>query len=208
MAEQWFLRGNYLENCNCPVSCPCTMDITLKPTSPDASCHVTSAFHLREGRYGAIDLSGLGAILVINSPPGQAMGDGHLSAALYLDERASPEQQEALRVILAGEAGGPFAALAPLIGSIVGVRTASIRFAEDGSRRSVQVAGVTDATIAPIAGAIDPARPITLDNLNVYNPGQPLTQAIVVSSSYRDHGLEWDNTGCNAYLTALDMKGP
>jgi hypothetical protein len=208
MAESWFLRGEYLENCNCRVSCPCTMNIQMRPSSDDGSCHVTLGFDIREGRYGSTTLDGLGAVTVLNSPPGQAMGDGNLTAALYLDERASAEQQEALRTILSGEAGGLFGALAPLMGRMLGVRTARITFRTDGQRRTVEVTGVTQATVEPIPGSIDPSRPITLVNMNLFNPGEPLIQAVVVEQSYQDHGLEWNNAGRNAYVTALDLQGP
>ena len=208
MAEPWFLWGEYVENCNCHVSCPCTMSLQLKPSSDDGSCHVTLGFDIRQGRYGAVALDGLGAVVVLNSPPGQSMGEGNLSAALYVDERASAQQQEALRAIFAGEAGGLFGALAPLVGNFLGVKPARIEFGGDAKRRSVQVAGVTEATVEAIPGTIDPARPITLGNMNIFNPGEPLTQAVVVSSSYRDHGLRWDTTGRNGYITALNLQGP
>jgi hypothetical protein len=44
--------------------------------------------------------------------------------------------------------------------------------------------------------------------MNLFNPSEPLTQAIVVSNSYKDHGFEWDNTGRNGYITALNLEGP
>jgi hypothetical protein len=75
-------------------------------------------------------------------------------------------------------------------------------------RCGVRVEGVTEATVEAIPGAIDQSRPITLDNMNIFNPGEPLTQAITVSSSYQDYGLEWDNTGQNGYITALNLDGP
>lgn len=208
MAEQWFLRGDYLENCNCYVSCPCTMNLALKPSSPDGSCHAMLAFNIQQGGYGAVDLSGLGVVVVINTPPGQAMIDGNLSAAVYIDERASAQQQTALQTIFGGQAGGLFGGLGPLIGTMLGVKTASIEFSQDGKRQSVRVAGITEATHEPIAGPINPEQPITLHNMNLFNPGEPLTQAVTVTSSYQDYGLAWDNTGRNAYVTALNLSGP
>ena len=207
MAEKWFIRGNYVENCNCRVSCPCTMDLRFKPSSSDGSCHVTLGFDVRNGRYGAIDLDGLGAVLVLNSPPGQSLADGNLSAALYVDERASSEQQAALQAIFSGQAGGLFGGLAPLIGQILGVKAARIEFGGDAQWRNLRVEGVTEATVEAVPGPIDPTKPITLGNMNLFNPSEVLTQAIVVSSSYQDYGLEWDNTGRNAYITALSLEG-
>ncbi len=208
MAEEWFLKGEYLENCNCRVSCPCTMDLQFKPSSADGSCHVTLAYDIAQGRLGSVDLGGLGAVLVLNSPPGQAMADGNLKAAMYLDERASPQQQEALTTIFSGGAGGIFGLLAPLMGEVLGVKPASIRFEQDGKQRRVRVADVTEVAVEPIPSPLDPGQSITLGGMNMFNPGEPLTQAIVRSSSYRDFGLEWDNTGQNGYVTALNLQGP
>src|SRR5919202_909909 len=70
MAEQWILKGDYLENCNCQVSCPCTMSLQLTPSSTDGSCHVTLAFNITEGHYGGGALGGLGGVLLLKSPPG------------------------------------------------------------------------------------------------------------------------------------------
>jgi hypothetical protein len=208
MAEQWSIGGDYVENCNCQVSCPCTMSLEFKPTSPDQSCHVTLGFNIRQGHYGNVDLGGLGAAVVLNTPPGQSMSQGNLSAALYLDDRASAEQANALQTILGGQAGGLFGALGPLIGNVLGVKKAEFQFGQDGKRRSLRIDGVTDFTIEQVPGSVNPDEPITLGNINIFNPAEPLLQAVVVSSSYRDHGLEWDNTGRNAYIAQFDLKGP
>jgi len=208
MAEKWFLRGEYVENCNCRVSCPCTMDLRFKPSSSDGSCHVTLGFDIRNGRYGAVSLDGLGAVMVINSPAGQSLADGNLSAALYVDERASSEQQAAMQAIFSGQAGGLFGGLGPLIGQLLGVKAARIEFSDDAQRRSLSVEGVTEATVEAVPSPLDPTKSVTLGNMNLFNPSEVLTQGIVVSSSYKDHGLEWGNTGRNGYITALNLEGP
>ena len=208
MAEQWTLRGEYVENCNCLVSCPCSMSLQFTPSSDDGSCHVSLGFDITDGRYGTVNLSGLGAVVVLNSPPGQTMADGNLSAAVYVDERASAAQRAALETIFSGQAGGLFGALAPLLGTALGTKTVPITFSGEGKRRGVSIGGVGAFTVEPIAGTIDPAQPITLHNMNLFNPGQPLTQAVAVASSYADHGMTWDHTGRNGYVTSLDLKGP
>jgi hypothetical protein len=184
------------------------MDMRFKPSSDDGSCHVTLGFDIRNGRYGSVSLDGLGVALVLNSLPGQAFADGNLSAALYLDDRASSEQQAALQTIFAGQAGGLFGALAPLLGQLLGMKLARIEFDGDEKRRGMRIEGITDSTVEAVPGPIDANAPITLLNMNLFNPGQPLTQAITVSSAYQDYGLEWDNTGKNGYITALNLEGP
>lgn len=208
MAEKWSIQGNYVENCNCRVSCPCTMDLRFKPSSSDGSCHVTLGFDIRKGSYGSVSLDGLGAVMVMNSPAGQALADGNLAAALYVDERGSSEQQAALQTIFTGQAGGLFGGLGPLIGQVLGVKPARITFDGDDKRRSVHIEGVTDAMVEAIPSPIDPSKSVTLVNMNLFNPSEVLTQAIVVSNSYKDYGHEWNNTGKNGYITPLNLQGP
>jgi hypothetical protein len=59
MAEKWRVRGTYFETCSCQVACPC--NFTGAPT--EGECKVVVAWHVDEGRYGAVDLAGLNAAL-------------------------------------------------------------------------------------------------------------------------------------------------
>lgn len=86
------------------------------PTSGE--CGVLVAWHIDQGAYGDVPLDGLNVVLAAHAP-------GHMlqtkwEVALYLDERASPVQQEALGKIYGGQAGGEPAALGPFIGKALG----------------------------------------------------------------------------------------
>ena len=100
MPESWYLKGEYFENCNCDVVCQCVVNgvgiLRALPNSDDQSCRVTHSFSIEDGRYGAVDLGGLNVVRVMVSPAGQPMIAGKWSAALYLDDRGSTEQREAL----------------------------------------------------------------------------------------------------------------
>ena len=67
-----------------------------------------------------MDLSGLNAVMAVRSP--KRMTDGGWKVALYLGDRASAEQSEALGAVFSGGAGGHLAGLAPLIGEVAGVQ--------------------------------------------------------------------------------------
>jgi hypothetical protein len=61
--------------------------------------------------FGTTSLEGLNVVLAAHSP-------GHMlqtkwKVALYLDERDTPEQRDALTKVFAGQAGGHLANLAP-----------------------------------------------------------------------------------------------
>src|SRR6266581_9751756 len=104
MATQtkWRLSGDYFENCNCNVVCPCLISpappLTSRPTQ--GVCDVALAFHIDKGSYGAVALDGLNLALIAHTPG--PMADGNWTIAIYLDERANDQQAEALGAIFGG----------------------------------------------------------------------------------------------------------
>ena len=125
MAAQWHLSGDYFENCNCSVVCPCLVSkappLTSRPT--EGVCDVGVIFHIENGRYGDVTLDGLNVALAIHTPG--PMGEGNWAVGAYIDERADAKQTEALGAIFTGTAGGPMAAFAPLISKNLGDRLKS-----------------------------------------------------------------------------------
>ena len=85
---RWQIAGDYFENCNCNVVCPCLFSpnapLTSKPTV--GACEVAFGFHVDRGDYGGVTLDGLNVALIARTPG--AMAEGNWSVALYLDERA------------------------------------------------------------------------------------------------------------------------
>ena len=84
------VSGTYFESCNCfaPCSCVCLS----APTEGD--CAVLVGWHIDQGTLCDVKLDGLNAALFAHSP-GHMM-EGKWRVVLYLDERASAAQQEAL----------------------------------------------------------------------------------------------------------------
>ncbi len=192
-ATQWQIRGEYFENCSCDVICPCE----VSPQGPmvarpdQGHCNVVFAFRVDDGRYGDVDLAGLHVVLVVHTPG--PMSEGNWRAAAYLDERASPQQQEALGAIFSGAAGGPPGALAALITDFVGAKTVPISYEQQGKERRAVIPGVLDMTVAPVPGSANPDEPVIKRNAHPLFP--ELTQAYGVRTSYRDYDFDWDNTG-------------
>src|SRR2546423_1476680 len=94
MAESWKVAGTYFEACNCAAACPCVF--LSAPT--EGNCTVVIAWHIDKGSFGKVSLDGLNAALMAHSP-------GHMmqskwKVALYLDGRASAEQQKAMGYLL------------------------------------------------------------------------------------------------------------
>ncbi len=130
----WNISGQYYETCSCDFVCPCLPgQMAVRPSK--GSCTFAMAFQIDRGQHEAVSLDGLGFIVLGLTP--EAMGKGNWSVGLIVDERASMEQRDAITAITSGAAGGPMAALSPLVGSFVGVESAAIRFDRNGTKWSV-----------------------------------------------------------------------
>src|SRR6267143_652927 len=60
----WQLRGEYLENCNCDILCPC-LTSSLQGPADNERCYVPLAMHISEGHSDGVRLDGLNAVLVV-----------------------------------------------------------------------------------------------------------------------------------------------
>src|SRR2546421_3538980 len=138
MAEQnWSLRGEYMESCNCDYLCPCVYTNPRGPATDD-NCTAVLVFRIDDGRSGATDLAGLKFALMIRS--GKVMADGNWIFGIIVDEAADPAQRQALAAIAGGEVGGPTGLIRQnLVGDFRGVAVAPIEFAIAGLTRRVEI---------------------------------------------------------------------
>ena len=73
--ESWHLKGEYFENCNCDVLCPCV--IPGPPNDPtEGHCDVGFAFHIQEGNFKGVSLNDLNFVMIAYTPGN--MGRGQL----------------------------------------------------------------------------------------------------------------------------------
>ena len=204
-AVQWQLTGDYFENCNCRVVCPCLVStappLTARPT--EGACDVALVFHIDNGRYGAVALDGLNAALIAHAPG--PMGEGNWTVAAYLDARATDEQAGALEAIFSGSAGGPMAAFAPMIASNLGTKKVPINYEIQGKSRSVQIPDIMRMSVEPL--------PSLKENEEIWvsagHPVNPDKLALAVGrqgSTFNDHGLRWDNSGRNGHYAAISWS--
>ena len=203
-APSWNISGEYFENCNCDVVCPCEVSpfgfANTRPTQ--GFCDVFLAFHIDRGRFGDVDLSGLNFVVAIHTPG--PMAEGNWTAAPYVDEKASAQQQEALGAIFAGAAGGPMAALAGLIGTTLQPKVVPITFQKEGRQRKASIPGILDSTVQAVPGA-NPEFELVKRNAHPIFP--ELVQAYGVKTTYTDHGFRWDNSGKCADYASFQWSG-
>lgn len=190
MATTWQISGEYCETCSCDYLCPCAPS-SLTAAMTKGHCDFVFGFRIDRGRYGDTTLDGLG-FAVVGHAPGKSMADGNISVGVLVDERATPQQQEAITAIASGQAGGPMAALGPLVSTFLGVETGKVDFKMDGLKRSFSVGGKLDMAIEGVAGA-DGKTPLHLDN-TVHPANSRLALAKASHSRMSALGLDWNLT--------------
>ncbi len=181
--KAYYVKGTYFESCSCDAICPCLL--LADPTQ--GYCKALPGWHIQEGRLGDLVLDDLNVVAFLHAPTNMTKGNWRL--ALYVDDRATPEQYQALTEIWSGKHGGFPAVLASLVSENMGARQARISWMEDGKHRVLKVDGVGEVDITQVEGA---------DGAPVVLSGTPLAvappYAVTVSRSnhwsYRDHGVD------------------
>jgi hypothetical protein len=100
--RDWRIAGQELGNCNCAWGCPCQFNAL--PTY--GRCYGFTCVEIHEGHLDRTRLEGV-RFAGLYGWPG-AIHEGNGSRWLIIDERATPEQRNALETIESGEVGGIF----------------------------------------------------------------------------------------------------
>ena len=109
------------------------------------------AWHFDKGTIDGVDVSGLTFAGVMDIP-GNVLA-GNWRAMVYIDDKSTPEQEEALLNLYTGKLGGPVADLVKLIGEVVGVERVPIIFNLDGVSGSVKIGDAAEAELVAYKGA-------------------------------------------------------
>lgn len=186
----WRIEGQYMETCNCSYLCPCIPShLTANPTEGD--CKAAIAMRIDKGARDGVKLDGTTFVVVLLSPG--AMAEGNITVGLIIDDKASAQQVEQITEIATGAAGGPMAALAPLVGKIAGVVREPVRFEIDGLKRSVSAGKLVDQACEGVAGAARPNEPLFIENT-----GHPVNERLALAKATRSRfdvfGAKWDDS--------------
>jgi hypothetical protein len=203
-SEGYQLEGTLLEVCSCNTLCPCWIG-----EEPDnGTCDTVIAYNLKSGKIRGIDVSGL-SIVNVGHIPGNVL-DGNWRIAIYVDDRASDEQMEALLDAFGGKLGGPLADLAGLVGEIVAVERAPISHTIVDGAGTLNVGDKVDCAMHPYRG---PDGSITTLNNSVFStvPGAPAYVAVADHQriDVPEHGYQWALEGKNAIQSdwMIDYRG-
>jgi len=182
------LEGRLLEVCDCNVLCPCWIG-----EDPDnGTCDAILSWHMDNGTIDGVDVSGL-SLALLPHIPGNIL-QGNWKVAVFVDDAATDEQQEALLNVFTGKLGGPVADFAALVGEVVSVERAPITFTVEGGQGSVRIGSgptpVAEADMASYMGATN--KPTTLQE-TVFStiPGAPayVSKATKYRRNTSDYGL-------------------
>jgi hypothetical protein len=153
-AVKWTIEGREFIHCNCDYGCPCQFN--ARPTH--GNCEAVGGIEIERGHHGTTRLDGLG-IAFIAAWPG-AIHEGNGEVVPIVDERATPDQREALLRIMGGEDTEPGATFFqvfsttfekvhdPVFGRI------DIDVDIDGRTARLKVPGVIDARGEPILNPV------------------------------------------------------
>ena len=187
------LDGTLLEACSCAGPCPCWVG-----DDPDGGrCDAFVAYHIDRGTIKDADVSGLSLVLVAQIP-GNVLA-GNWRVVVYVDDKATPAQQEALLGAFGGRLGGPLADLAQLVGERVAVHTAPIDHRVEDGKGTIRIGTVLDAAMAPYVDANGNSTTLR-DTVFSTIPGAPASVAKAAHHRVNipEHGMVWEFSGLNA----------
>jgi hypothetical protein len=196
----WRVSGSYFEACNCDAICPCRRQGGAKLTqgSTFGICQFALSWLIKEGQLGTLDLKGLAVVLVGFYRDDERGKPWRI--ALYIDDKATPDQRKALEDIFLGRAGGtPVANFAKAIGDVQAVRSASIELDHRPGRwlmRARDYVTVTATTPVPSEhGAVSCGIP------GHNHPGEEL---IANTMRVDDETLQWEFHGQCAFASDFE----
>jgi hypothetical protein len=199
VAEAWTLRGELVLSCNCTIFCPCTLSLGKAPPT-EGYCQTWAGIRIDEGRFEAVDLSGIKVGLIMEIPG--LMSRGNWTAGVFIDDQASIQAVKALTRILTGRAGGSTHLLSILVGHFLGVRQAAIKYDVAGETRIFSIDKIVDGAVTPIPGK-DKEHPVVIRN-SEYWVARDIVVARADKSRVRAFGRNWDFAGRSAEICKLD----
>lgn len=201
----WKIRGPELVICNCNWGCPCQFNSL--PSEGD--CRAAIAMRIDEGHFGSTRLDGLSAVVLVAWPG--AIHEGRGECLPVVDERASPEQRQALLTILSGQETEPGATAFAVFASTFEkvheplFKPIDIEVDLEGRVGRVEIPGLLEASAEPIrnpiTGAPHRAR-LTLPQGFEYR-----TAEFASGSAHSRGAVQLNWAGRHAHLAQLHMTG-
>ncbi|MCP4330946.1 MAG: DUF1326 domain-containing protein [Alphaproteobacteria bacterium] len=205
-AIEWRIAGDWWDLCNCAVGCPCNFG--SDPTH--GYCEAVLTWLIRQGNFGELSLDGgLAAVLVVHFE-GNAL-EKNREFGFLIDDRANPEQRDALEAIFTGKAGGIFAAWRELTIQVDGVDFVPMNVSHSDEEWRVEMPGLVDGLGGPFRKYMVPEN----DTCRIYNAPRPEVTPgyITVGRALRNivtgvFGRNWDWSNRSSKHIAFNLRGP
>ncbi|MDH4553930.1 DUF1326 domain-containing protein [Pseudomonas sp. BN417] len=204
MAE-WRLQGVEFTSCNCNWGCPC--QFSSRPTH--GHCEAVVSMRVDKGHLEDVALDGLCWVATFAWPG--AIHEGNGRCQVFIEERASEAQRNALLTILSGGETDPgatvFQVFSTTLSEVYEPRFVPIEFSVDVDGRTAHtlIPGVLEVTGEPIRNPVtgDPQRARL-----VLPDGFEFTEAEMASGSYRTQGdIKIESQGGHGHFARLHFTG-
>ena len=151
--SDWHLEGEWMKNCSCAFGCPC--DFNALPT--EGYCKGMVGMRITKGHFDKTRLDGLVFAATVDFPGALHEGNGQLQP--IIDERATPEQREALFNIMSGKfsaEGTLFQILSLIVTKVHDPLFVPITFSfdKDGRVARLVAKGVLETDVEPIKNPV------------------------------------------------------
>jgi hypothetical protein len=203
VATTYTIQGRLLEVCTCAAICPCWIG-----EDPDGgTCDSSMAWYVDSGTVRGVDVSDRCIALTVFIP-GNVL-DGHWKAVVYVDDRCTQEQQDALLAVFTGALGGPIADLAALIGEVVAVERAPMTFTVEEGEGMLKVGDSIEARLAPFRGATGKTTTLseTVFSTVPGSPAYPGKASVYRQKSSKIGRPDVDVSGRNALQAMFTFSG-
>jgi hypothetical protein len=185
----WKVAGSYYEVCNCEAICPCRRSNGMMGGRPMYEfCDFALSWWVKRGRAGAVDLDDRKVVMAGRwdaTAPGNPW-----RVILYVDERATPAQKDALAAVFLGRAGGaPAKGFAAQIVQVHAVKSAQIELDHTPVKETIHIAPyLTVRTSEPFQHDFTVSCGIPGHD----NPGQEIRAEVF---QWKDGPYDWDVRG-------------
>jgi hypothetical protein len=197
----WVMEGFEFANCNCTWGCPCQFN--GPPTQ--GHCRATCFIQIEKGHFANVPLDGLRWGVLAVWPAAIHLGNGRLQT--IVDERASPQQRQAIEKVSHGGETEPGSLIWQVFSTTITeflptlYKPIDLTIDYAGRTARVKVSGViegrADSIRNPMTGAPHPVR-VSMPT------GFEFTESEVVSGKTKATGpIELDLDGSHAHLARI-----
>jgi hypothetical protein len=190
------VKAESVEACNCQHGCNCQ----FAGFPNEGHCEFIIGYDVKDGHLGDVPLAGVRAVVAAKYPKAIHEGNGHV--VLFIDDRATQAQADALVAIMSGRMGGmPWEALAGTIGRFEGPIRKPVQIEIAGERSRVRVEGAVELKLTPL---MDPVSGQEKEVHIVYPKGgffwndARVATTEVMRASHGDLRLEWPHRYASA----------